>query len=329
MSDPRAPFVIELGEGGPAADPALAPPVPEGPEGPGAGRPPAPPPVRAPRLAGAMLRAAVLLAGFALAVGTWRFVSSLFAVEGALGWVALGLVALVGVLGLALILRELAGLARLRRLDHLRLRADAAWQSGDLHAARALVVRLRRLYAARADLAWGLARHDEAAPGLMDADAVLAHAEAGILGPLDVLATAEIEAAVRRVATITAIVPLALADVGVALYSNLSMIRRIAGIYGGRAGTWASLRLLRKVMAALVAAGVASLADDLVGSVAGGGVLSKLSRRFGEGVVNGALTARVGVAALEMCRPLPFRARRRPAVSALVSNALRGLVARG
>ncbi|GAB1395693.1 hypothetical protein MASR1M65_04700 [Saprospiraceae bacterium] len=48
-------------------------------------------------------------------------------------------------------------------------------------------------------------------------------------------------------------------------------------------------------------------ADDLIGSFAGGGLASKLSRRFGEGVVNGALTARIGIAAMELRRPLPFR----------------------
>ena len=31
-----------------------------------------------------------------------------------------------------------------------------------------------------------------------------------------------------------------------------------------------------------------------------------LSRRLGEGVFNGALTARIGAAAVEVCRPLPF-----------------------
>jgi putative membrane protein len=42
-------------------------------------------------------------------------------------------------------------------------------------------------------------------------------------------------------------------------------------------------------------------------------------------VVNGALTARVGVAAMEVCRPLPFTALKRPSVTGLVSRALTGL----
>jgi putative membrane protein len=57
----------------------------------------------------------------------------------------------------------------------------------------------------------------------------------------------------------------------------------------------------------------------------GGSVLSRLSRRFGEGLVNGALSARVGVAAMEVCRPLPFGPGRRPSVRSLVQRALSGL----
>ena len=71
-----------------------------------------------------------------------------------------------------------------------------------------------------------------------------------------------------------------------------------------------------------------ALGDDLLGSFAGGGVLSKLSRRFGEGVVNGALTARVGLAAMDLCRPLPWVAQKRPGVSVTVSRALAGLFGR-
>ena len=103
------------------------------------------------------------------------------------------------------------------------------------------------------------------------------------------------------------------------------MIRRIAEIYGGRSGTLGSWRLARAVMTHLVATGAVAVGDDLIGSVAGGGVLSKISRRFGEGVVNGALTARVGVAAIEVCRPLPFTRSRRPSVTGLVKRALTGL----
>ena len=103
------------------------------------------------------------------------------------------------------------------------------------------------------------------------------------------------------------------------------MIRRIAEIYGGRSGTFGAWRLTRAVVTHLVATGAVAVGDDLIGSVGGGTILSKLSRRFGEGIINGALTARVGVAAMEVCRPLPFGAGRRPRVTKLVQRALTGL----
>ncbi len=192
-----------------------------------------------------------------------------------------------------------------------------------------MVVRLQRLYAGRPELRWGLSRFSERDAEVFDADALLGLAEAEMLTPLDELARREIEAAARQVAAVTAIVPLALADVATALTANIRMIRRIAEIYGGRAGALGSWRLTRAVMTHLVATGAVAAGDDLIGSLAGGSVLSRISRRFGEGVVNGALTARVGVAAMEVCRPLPFSPGKRPSVTAVVSRALTGLFDRG
>ena len=67
-----------------------------------------------------------------------------------------------------------------------------------------------------------------------------------------IAALREAEAAARQVATVTALVPLALADVVSALTANLRMIRRIGEIYGGRSGTIGSWRLARAVMGHLV-----------------------------------------------------------------------------
>ena len=103
------------------------------------------------------------------------------------------------------------------------------------------------------------------------------------------------------------------------------MVRRIAETYGAHAGFFGSWRLLRLVATHLLATGLVAVGDDLVGSVAGGHLLARLSRRFGEGVMNGALTARVGIAAMDVCRPLPFAALPRPKVSNLIGRALTGL----
>lgn len=327
MSRPPRPFLQEMAD---PVDPSLAPPVPEIlPEGQAMQGLAALSQRRASGLTRFALWAFSALFTFVLSVAAYDFVTGLLARNVVLGWAAFVLVVLAVSAGLVLALREWGAYLRLKRLDGLRARAVAARAAADMKGARVVVAGLVSLYAARGDTAWGRARLAEREAEVMDADALLSLAERELLTTLDAEARLAIEGAARQVATVTALVPLALADVAMALVANLRMIRRIAEIYGGRSGSFGSLRLLRRVFASLLAAGALALTDDMIGSVAGGGVLSKLSRRFGEGVVNGALTARVGVAAMELCRPLPFVALERPAVSSLVSRALTGLVSRG
>jgi putative membrane protein len=63
--------------------------------------------------------------------------------------------------------------------------------------------------------------------------------------------------------------------------------------------------------------------DSIVQQMLGHGVAAKLSARLGEGVLNGLLTARLGLAAIEVARPLPFVALRPPAISDLAAGVLR------
>ncbi|MEY4984443.1 MAG: hypothetical protein RIR62_2709 [Pseudomonadota bacterium] len=322
MSD--RPFIIEVAE---EADPAAAPPVPDLlPEGramQGAARIAG---ARAPGLARFAGWAFGLLFSFVLSVAVWDFVTGLLARNSALGFIAMLLLAAAVLAATLLALREALAFARLARLDHLRAEVAAA---SDLSSARRVAGRIRALYAGRPDAAWALARLKDRDGDVLDADALIRLTEAELMAPLDAAALRAVEGAARQVATVTALVPLALADVAAALFANLRMICQIAEIYGGRSGTFGSWRLLRRVFGHLLATGAVALTDDLIGSLAGGGVLSKISRRFGEGVVNGALTARVGLAAMEVCRPMPFAALPRPGVTQTVSRALAGLVQRG
>jgi len=327
--DRTGPVLIEITDA-PAPDPADAPPIADAaPRGAAMQTVAALGARRAAPLARLFWGAAAALAGLVLSVAAWDLVTGLLARNAALGWLATGLVGalLAALAGLAL--REAAALARLARLDGIHRQAAAALTSDDLAAARAAVDRLIALYAARPETAWGCDHLARRRDEVLDADTLLRMAEADLLAPLDARALREVEAAARQVATVTALVPLALADVAAALTANLRMIRRIAEIYGGRAGTVGAWRLTRAVLTHLVATGAVAVGDDVIHSVAGGSLLSRLSRRFGEGVVNGALTARVGVAALEVCRPLPWQAAIRPSVTAILRRALSGLFGAG
>jgi putative membrane protein len=323
----RGPVLIDL-EGTEAAQPSTAPAVQDdldAPQGVAMQQVAALATRRPSRLARWFWSVTVALVGFVASLAAWDYVNGLLARSPILGGIATGLVALL-VLVLAIIgLRELAAFGRLRKLDQIQHQAQSALLSHDLKQARGVIASLEKLYSNRDDTAWGRAELTSRQSEVLDADGLLGLAETTLLVPLDARAQREVEAAARQVATVTAIVPLALADLFTALTANLRMIRRIAEIYGGRSGTLGSWRLTRTVLTHLVATGAVAVGDDLIGSVAGGGVLSKVSRRFGEGVINGALTARVGVAAIEVCRPLPFHAAKKPSVSGLVGRAMSGL----
>lgn len=330
----KGPILIDLEDAAEVAGPEAAAPVPElglplearqtglQTAATWAGRKPS-------RLGRWILGLLVSFLGALAGLAAWDAVVSLIARVPVLGYgvAAIGVALLLAVV--LAVIGELAALARLGRVEALQRGAEVALAEADLGKAKQVSKSLMRLYAKRPDLDWARSRYDERREEQFDAEALLGLAEQELMTPLDKLAEAEVQAAARQVATVTALVPLALADVLTALTANLRMIRRVAEIYGGRAGTLGSWRLFSAVMAHLVATGAVAIGDDLLGSLAGGGLLAKLSRRFGEGVVNGALTVRVGVAAMEVCRPLPFHRRKRPSVSGMVGAALGGLFAGG
>ncbi|MBN2759690.1 MAG: TIGR01620 family protein [Rhodobacteraceae bacterium] len=269
--------------------------------------------------------AALALFTMALSLAAWDFATGLLARNPALGWLATALLALVVLAALGVALREWMGFRRLRRLDDLRQLAERARADDNRDHAVRLTNQLSALYAARPEMRWHRDRLAELTPDQPDAEGLLHLSETTLLVPLDQAARTEVEAAARQVALLTAMLPLPLVDVVAAMAVNLRMIRRIAEIYGGRAGALGSIRLLRGVVAHLLATGAVAVGEDMLGSVASGGVVSKVSRRFGEGLVNGALTARLGIAAISICRPLPFVAAQKPRTSNIVSRAVSGL----
>ncbi len=275
------------------------------------------------------LRLFIAGVSFWLSLAAWDAVTGLLARNSVLGGIALVLVGSLALILVVIAIRELSALRRLRSIETFQRRAKALALDDDLREARSLASDLATFYASREDQRWGVQRLREAQADVIDSDTLMILADDVLLSPLDQIALREVEAATRQVAIVTALVPLALADVLAALVFNLRMIRRIAEIYGGRAGTLGAWRLTRAVVSHLVATGAVAVGDDLLGSLGGGHLLSKVSRRFGEGLINGALTARVGVAAMEVCRPFPFSGKRQPKVTGIIGKSLSGLFESG
>jgi putative membrane protein len=122
---------------------------------------------------------------------------------------------------------------------------------------------------------------------------------------------------------VTAISPRAVVDVLFVFAAAMRLVRQLARLYGARPGTLGMIRLMRHVIAHLAITGGMAASDTLIQQVLGQGIAAKLSTRLGEGVLNGLLTARLGLAAIDVTRPMPFSALPRPALGDLAKDLLR------
>lgn len=249
------------------------------------------------------------LAGLAaLAAGAWfaRFVSVALAREDWVGWTAFCLVTLASVAAAGMFIREVVGLMRLRRLGRLRQDVEAAFRDQSITHERTAVRQLCSMLRSRPELAWGLARFREHVRDVRDSGELFRLAERELIAPLDRDARRVVLASAKRVSVVTAISPMAFMAVAYVLIENLRMLRLLATLYGGRPGIVGAFKLGRMVVTHLLATGGVALTDDLFGQFLGQDVLRRVSRRLGEGAFNGAMTARIGTAAIEVIRPLPF-----------------------
>jgi putative membrane protein len=214
-------------------------------------------------------------------------------------------------------------LTRMRAIHKLRDKAAKAHEEDDIEQARSVAGELVALYGTRADTARGRALLGEQKGEIIDGCDLVALAERGLMAPLDREATVMVMNAAKRVSIVTAVSPRALIDIGFVLIENMRLIRRLSQLYGGRPGTIGFLRLTRDVLAHLATTGAIALGDSLIQQIVGHGLAARLSAKLGEGVVNGLLTARIGIAAMDVCRPMPFIAEKRPGISDFLSELVR------
>lgn len=252
-------------------------------------------------------------------------IEELFSRNSILGWVSIGLVGLFGVALMALLIREFLSIRKLKKLGDLRKDGEQALLSNA--KAQPVINRLYALYDRRPDMRWYLDQLDANRNEVMDEPDKILIAEKTLLAPLDAEAKQIIASSAKRISVITALNPSAVLDVLFVGYQVLQMLRKLMALYGGRPAFFAAMKLVRMVATHLAITGGLAISDTILQQILGKGLAGTLSRKLGEGTVNGIMATRIGIAAIDLCRPLPFNACERPGLKSFISELVGGKLA--
>lgn len=138
-----------------------------------------------------------------------------------------------------------------------------------------------------------------------------------VLKPIDKQVKQMISRNAVENAVIVAVSPLAIVDVLLMAVRNIALVNKITRAYGMELGYISRLKLFKLVLNNMVFAGATEIVTDVGMDFFSQNLTAKLSLRAAQGIGVGLLTARLGIKAMEFCRPVAFQANEKPKISAI------------
>ena len=287
---------------------------------------------RSPRYRWPLLLFSIGIIGWAcVSVGNWIIaLSQTHWLIGLAGGICAAAMTLGALLWLEL---ELRSLRQLRTVDEIHSRLSGALN--DASATHSLITDIGKALPSTPATASAIANWTRNAAGYRSGEAIETFDKL-VLGPLDADALALVRTATRDAFGLVALSPTIVIDTVVFTARAASLVRGIAEVYGHRPGYAATFDLMRKVAgsvgmlvasdfvldaAASAASGAveslaSSSAEGIAGAVAGVAGHAAKSERFTKAAAEGAIGAqrmgRLGLLAMYVCRPLPFREDKKP-----------------
>ncbi|AWF83407.1 hypothetical protein BTJ40_08365 [Microbulbifer sp. A4B17] len=166
---------------------------------------------------------------------------------------------------------------------------------------------------------------DEAAD-YYDSSELLQHLEVTFLNALDQEALRRVVRHSTSTGALVGLSPFASIDILVALRQSLRMIDDIAQIYGVRPSVVVRWRLFKRVLSLVAYSGASEYAiSEIWPELVGDSMLSTVSVRLGQGVGASLFVARIGLATMQTCRPIPFTEKQRPRLRTVMARIGGGL----
>jgi putative membrane protein len=245
---------------------------------------------------------------------TILFITEQFARNSVLGW---GFSLIAGGVGLALmilVVREIASYRALGKVHALQNRASKLRLDGGYGHGVRFSTTMMKFYKGREELEPGWKQFQDNLDSNLGDREVLTLFSANVLVTLDRKAYDIVVENSSIAALLTALSPMAWLDALLFLWRNVRMVRQIATCYGFRPGFMTSISLVKQVLAGMVVSATTDfLTNEAVESV-GNSVTAVLFAKAGQGMANGLLSARIGIQAMRLCRPVAFCAEENPSL---------------
>jgi putative membrane protein len=259
-----------------------------------------------------------LLTAFSGLVG-WQAIDSVVTAVQTSDWLALGwagFIATVSLLGIGAIGKELFKLRRLRNHFSVQEQSEALIQSDSVGKGKTFCESIARESGIKPESP----SYDRWKNSIN-----ASHSDAEVLDMYDAMVVSEQDKAATKVvsqhatesAALVAISPLAIADMLLVAWRNFKMIDSLAEIYGVELGYWSRLKLFKATLINMAAAGASELAIDASMDLMSMDLAGKVSARAGQGLGVGILTARLGIKAMALLRPIPWHKDRQVKLGAI------------
>ncbi|WP_252176578.1 TIGR01620 family protein [Endozoicomonas sp. 4G] len=165
-------------------------------------------------------------------------------------------------------------------------------------------------------------------PDYADDTETLQHLDKQLFNHLDEQAVARISQHSQQTAIMVAISPLALLDILLSGWRCLKMLDEICQIYGLCPSLPARMKLLKMALTQMALAGSTELITDQLVDLASSKLISTISTQAATGAGMGFYTARIGLLAMELCRPVPFAEGQRPGMGKMTKEIISSIRAR-